>query len=120
MSQFSFEFSYIFLLLPLFWFCFKRCPAKSVAIYFPYIHILISKKALKSRWVELFKWLGVVSFLIALASPVVVTKYENIKKSARDIMLVVDSSKSMLDKGFDDKDIMKSKFRAISEVIEEF
>jgi Ca-activated chloride channel family protein len=120
MSQFSFEFPYIFLLLPIILLCLRRCPARSFAVYFPYIHILISKKAFKSRWSDLIKWLGIVSFLIALASPVVITKYENVNKDARDIMLVLDSSKSMLDKGFDDNDIMKTKFRAIIEVIENF
>jgi Ca-activated chloride channel family protein len=120
MSHYSFEFPYAFLLLVLFWFCFKKCPAKSLAIYLPYIHLFISNKKVKSRWSDIFKWLGLIAFVTALASPVKVEIYNNIKKEARDIMLVIDSSKSMLDRGFDENNPKLDKFSVVRDVVSKF
>ena len=120
MSHFSFEFPYVFLLLIPFWFCIKRCPAKSMAIYLPYIQVLIGKKSLKSRWIEVLKAIAILSFFVALASPVMVTKYNNIQKEGRDIMLIIDSSSSMKERGFDINDLKKDKFSAVIDVVSNF
>ncbi len=120
MSQFSFEFPYAFLLLPIFAFCIIKCPAKSLSIYLPYINVLIGKKSLKSRWLDFIKWGAVVSIIIALASPVKVTEYKNVKKEGRDIMLIIDSSRSMLDRGFDINNPTKDKFALVTDVVDKF
>ena len=120
MSHFSFEFPYAFLLLPLFWFCFRECKARSMGIYLPYIHVLLGDKRVNSRLLDILKWGAIISFVIALASPVKVTNYRNIKKGAHDIMLIIDSSKSMLDRGFDSSNPKKDKFSAVKEVVHDF
>ncbi len=120
MSQFEFEFPYIFLLIILFWFCAKKCPAKGVSIYLPYIHLLIGSKGVKSRWLSIFKWIALIALLAALASPVKVTTYNNIKQEGHDIMIVLDSSDSMKERGFDLNDPRKDKFTTIIEVISKF
>ena len=120
MNQFKFEFPYLLLLIFVFWFCQKKCPARSMAIYFPYVSVLIGSKGLRSIWLVVAKWLGIVFFVIALASPVVVTTYENAKSEARDIMLILDSSESMLEKGFDAQNLDKNKFDGVKEVISNF
>jgi len=120
MSHYSFEFPYLLLLIPIFWFCVKRCPAKNSAIYMPYIQVLISNKSLKSKWIEIIKIVAIISFIIALASPVKVTKYNNVKKEGRDIMLIIDSSSSMLERGFDIKNLKKDKFSAVVNVVDNF
>ncbi len=119
MSHFSFEFPYAFLLLPLIWFCQKRCPAKGDAIFFPYIHLFFASKAIKNIWMKIFKWLSIIAIVTALASPVVVKRFYA-KADARDIMLIIDSSESMLKKGFDDKEILKTQFEGVREVITKF
>jgi len=120
MSQFSFEFPYIFLLLLVPLYCQKKCPPRNLAIYFPYIHILIGSKTIKNIWVCGVKWLGIIMLITAMASPVVVTTYTNAKEEARDIMLILDSSESMLEKGFDINDIKKTKFDGVKDVIADF
>lgn len=120
MSQFNFEFPYAFLLLPLFIFCVIKCPAKSLSIYLPYINVLIGKKSLKSRWLDFVRLGAIVAVIVALASPVVVTEYNNIKKEGRDIMLIIDSSRSMLEKGFDINNPSKDKFSAVISVVDKF
>ncbi len=120
MSHFSFEFPFAFLLLPVFWFCLKKCRAKTLAIYLPYIEVLIGKKSLKSRWLDLVKWGAIIALIIALASPAKVTTFHDTHQDARDIMLVIDSSKSMLDRGFDSNNPTKDKFTAVKEVVQHF
>ncbi len=120
MSHYSFEFPYAFLLLVLFWFCFKKCPAKSLAIYLPYIHLFMAKKGVKSRWLDIYKWLGIIFLISAVASPIKVEIYNNIKQEARDIMLILDSSKSMLDRGFDSNEPKKDKFSVVIDVVSNF
>ncbi len=120
MSHYSLEYPYVFLLLPLFWFCFKKCPAKTTSIYFPYIEVLIGKKSLKSRWLDIIKWIAIILVLLSLASPVKVTTYKDTKEEVRDIMLVIDSSKSMLERGFDADNPKKDKFSAVKEVVKSF
>jgi len=120
MSHYSFEYPYLFLLLPLFWLCNLECKARAQAIYLPYIHVLLGKKRLRSRLLDIVKWVAIVAFVVALASPVKVVNYNKVKQEARDIMLLIDSSKSMLDRGFDSDDPKKDKFTAILEVVEDF
>jgi len=120
MNQFSFEYPYAFALIFLFLICAKYCPARSRAIYFPHISSLLSLSAKKSRLLEILKWVGIISLLSALASPVITNEYKNIKKKGRDIMLIIDSSDSMRQRGFDPSDPYKSKFDVVKEVVKDF
>jgi Ca-activated chloride channel family protein len=120
MNQFSFEYPWVFLITVLFYLCGKLCPTRTTAIYFPHIRTLMAKDGKKSRWIEIVKWLGIVGLLSALASPVIMNEYKNIKKSGRDIMLIIDSSDSMRQRGFDPKNPYKNKFAIVKEVVENF
>jgi len=120
MSQFSFEYPWVFALLILFVLCAKWCPERTLAIYFPHIRNLMAPSVGKSSWLALLKWLGIILAVTALASPVITKSYTNSKKEGRDIVLVLDSSDSMRQRGFDPNDIMKSKFDVVKEVVEDF
>ena len=120
MDQFSLQYPYALALIVLFWVCARFCTAKVAAIYFPHIHTLLASKGNKSRLLELLKWLGIVSLLLALSSPVVTKSYKDTKKKGRDIMLVIDSSGSMNQRGFDRVDPMKNKFDIVKEVVWDF
>ena len=120
MSHYSFEHPSLFLLLLLFVFCTVKCPSKGIAIYLPYVNVLLSNKALKYRWLEIVKYSAITLLFISLASPVKTIKYNNVHQEGRDIMLIIDSSKSMLERGFDLNDLKKDKFEAVKEVVEKF
>jgi len=120
MNHFSFQYPYVFALLILFWICARWCPARTQAIYFPHVDALLGHSATHSRLLDLLKWFGIVSLLIALASPVTTEEYKDTKKHGRDIMLVIDSSGSMRQRGFDPNDPFKSKFDAVKEVVSDF
>ena len=120
MSHFSFQYPYVFALLILFWICAQWCPARTQAVYFPHVDALLGRGATHSRLLDLLKWFGIVSLLVALASPVTTEEYKDTKKHGRDIMLVIDSSGSMRQRGFDPNDPFKSKFDAVKEVVSDF
>lgn len=120
MSHFSFEFPYLLLLILLFLVCARWCKERSRAIFFPHVQKLVASSASKSSLLLWLKWLGIVSAVIALASPVITHSYTNTKKEGRDIVLITDASESMLQRGFDINDPEKNKFQVVQEVVEDF
>jgi len=120
MSQFSFEYPFLLGIILLFAFCAYFCKERSRAIFFPHVKTLIAKTANKSSILSWLKWIGIVSAIVALASPVITKSYTNSKKEGRDIVLVVDSSESMRQRGFDPNDIFKNKFDVVKEVMGDF
>lgn len=120
MSQFSLQYPYALALILLFWLCAKFCAARAEAIYFPHIHNLLAKEGKKSRLLDVLKWLGIISLIVALSSPVITKSYKDTKKKGREIMLVIDSSGSMNQRGFDMADPIKNKFSVVKEVVLDF
>ena len=120
MSQFSFEYPLAFLVILLFMACAKWCKERSRAIFFPHVATLIAGKGHKSSLLAWLKWVGIIAAVTALASPVITKSYTNSKKEGRDIVLVIDSSDSMRQMGFDPNDPYKNKFDVVKEVVEDF
>jgi len=120
MSQFSFEYPFVFGVLILFLICARWCRERSRAIFFPHVETLIAKTAYKSSLLSWLKWVGIVMAVVALASPVMTKSYSNSKKEGRDIVLVIDSSDSMRQQGFDPNDPFKNKFDVVKEVVGDF
>ncbi len=120
MSQFNFEYPFFLVLILLFYICAKWCKERSRAIFFPHVGTLIAKTSKKSSLLTWLKWIGIVSAVIALASPVITKDYSNSKKEGRDIVLVIDASDSMRQQGFDPNNILKNKFDVVKEVVGDF
>jgi len=121
MNHFNFEYPLVFGLILVFILCAKYCKEKSRAIYFPHIKsLLIKEVSFKRGFLFWLKWIGIVSAITALASPVLTKTYIDSKKNGRDIVLIVDSSDSMRQRGFDIKDRSKNKFQVVKEVINDF
>jgi len=120
MSLFSFEYPLLLLVILVFILCAKFCKERSRAIFFPHIKTLMHQGKGSSSLLNIIKWVGIVSAVIALASPVITKSYTNSKKDGRDIVLILDSSDSMRQRGFDPKDIMRNKFDVVKEVVGDF
>jgi Ca-activated chloride channel family protein len=120
MNGFNFEYPYILVLILVFVLCAKFCKERSRAIFFPHVDRLIKTNRQNFSWIELLKWVGIVSAVIALASPVITKSYSNTKKEGRDIVLILDSSDSMRQRGFDPQDIWRNKFEVVKEVVGDF
>jgi Ca-activated chloride channel family protein len=120
MSQFSFEYPLLLLVVVLFILCAKVCKERSRAIFFPHVGTLMVQKKSYSSVLQILKWLGIVLAVFALASPVITKSYSNSKKEGRDIVLVLDSSGSMKERGFDPSDIYRKKFDVVKDVVADF
>ena len=120
MSHFSFEYPYLLGVILLFVLCAYGCKERSRAIFFPHVRTLMVKNAGKSSLLIWLKWVGVSAAVIALASPVLTKSYTNSKKEGRDIVLILDSSDSMRQRGFDATDRLRNKFDVSKEVIGNF
>ncbi|MEA3418659.1 MAG: VWA domain-containing protein [Campylobacterota bacterium] len=121
MSQFSFQYPFVFGIILLFMLCAKFCRERSRAIYFPHIEALLLKSGSKKSSLLLWlKWIGIVGAVTALASPVMTREYQDSHKKGRDIVLVIDASDSMRQRGFDPNDRVKNKFDVVKEVVNDF
>ncbi len=120
MNEFNFEHPWVLLLLILFIVCARLCKERSRAIFFPHVNVLMKKKIQTFSWMEIVKWLGIVSAVIALASPVFTKSFTHTEKEGRDIVLILDSSDSMRQRGFDANDLWRNKFDVVKEVVGDF
>jgi len=120
MNGFNFEYPLALAILLLFIICAKFCKERSRAIFFPHVETLMVKSAGSSSWLGILKWVGITAAVIALASPVITKSYSNTKKEGRDIVLILDSSDSMRQRGFDSNDLWRNKFDVVKEVVGDF
>lgn len=120
MNQYSFEYPFLLLFIVVFVFCAKFCKERSQAIFFPHVKTLLIKSTKSTSWLGVLKWVAIVSALIALASPVISKSYSNSKKEGRDVVLIIDSSESMRQRGFDAANMWRNKFDVVKEVVGDF
>jgi Ca-activated chloride channel family protein len=120
MNQFSFEYPLLLTVILLFIVCAKFCKERSRAIFFPHVQTLMVSGSTQSSLLSVLKWVGITAAVIALASPVITKSFTNTKKEGRDIVLIIDSSDSMRQRGFDPNDIMRDKFDVVKEVVGDF
>lgn len=120
MNGFNFEYPFVLLLIVVFILCAKFCQERSRAIFFPHIQTLMVPQTKRISWMEIFKWIGIVGAVIALSSPVITKSYTNSKKQGRDIVLIIDASHSMRQRGFDPIQRDRDKFDVVKEVVGDF
>jgi Ca-activated chloride channel family protein len=120
MNLYSFEYPLLLLVGLVFIICASFCKERSKAIFFPHIKTLMLESTSKTSFLNIFKWLGIIAAVVALASPVMTKSYSNSKKEGRDIVLIIDSSDSMRQQGFDEKEPWKNKFDVVKEVVGDF
>lgn len=106
----NFEFFYpyallLLLLIP----CFIWCRQKAKVVYFPKEEWLPKGNFL---WDNLLLWVITIYTLmvLALASPFTYTSKANSGKKGRDLVLLLDTSGSMAERGFNEKDTSQTKY----------
>ncbi len=121
MSDITFEYPYVFLLLAIFMLCAFFCKAKSEAIIFPHLDIFMQSSASRTIFIKILKWIAIISAVVALASPITQDKLEVSNQEGYAIALVLDASGSM-EKGFQRMfgGIRQSKFDISMEMAQEF
>ena len=89
-----FEHPWILAALPLFLFCEWKCPLRIDLLFFPHLE-RVAKVTRKRSMMEAFKWIAWLGLVLALASPVTEERFVPSHTMGRDMMLVIDASRSM-------------------------
>ncbi len=120
MNSITFEYPYVFLVIPLFLLCFYFCKEKSEAIFFPNAEIFFEEGYKKSRFITALKWTAIILAVVSLASPVKEDKFDIAKKEGYALCLVLDASGSMRYPFSSDPNQPKSKFDIAKELSVKF
>ncbi len=115
-----FEYPKVFSFILIFVGCASVCPMKLNSIFFPHTKIFAKSQLDSSVLMFFLKWLAITMFIFALMSPVKDAIYNITPKHGRDIVLVLDASGSMGEKGFDDKNIFKTRFDVVKDIVGDF
>ncbi len=118
MFEFSFEYPEVFILLAIYIICQNLCKKDEAKFYF--VHLNFFNILTKLNITTILKYLTVIFLLTALASPIMIDKFEPKNRNGIDIVLSIDASGSMKEKGFDNEDSEISKFESVKDVIKEF
>ncbi|PHR71435.1 MAG: VWA domain-containing protein [Arcobacter sp.] len=116
--MFEFEYPYVFFLIFIFIFCEYYCKEKSSAFYFPQINML--EKSSSFFNLKILKYLILVLTLLALASPIKKLNTVFIKNDGIDIVLSLDTSYSMKQRGFNINNPDENRWMVISSIVKDF
>jgi len=115
-----FEFPKIFFVIFIYIGCASICRMKLPSIYFPHSSSFVKKSASASKLLFFLKWFGITMLVLALMSPVKDKTYELDPAQGHEIVLVLDTSESMAQRGFDRNDPYKSRFDVVKEIVSDF
>ncbi|SMP86202.1 Ca-activated chloride channel family protein [Epsilonproteobacteria bacterium SCGC AD-308-P11] len=119
-NGFYFEFPFFIALILVFIVCEIYCKMKLPSIYFPHAKQFLQQSVSSSKLLFLLKWLGIVMVILALMSPVKDTPYELKPKQGYELALILDSSQSMQEQGFDENNLMLNKFDVVKSIVGDF
>ncbi len=112
-----FEYPWVLLAILPFLFCEKRCPLRLDMLYFPRIE-LIGRYSRRGSLLQAFKWMAITGAIVALASPVITKEVTPTYAAGRDMVLIIDVSRSM-DEEFSIV-TRENKFETLKRILEEF
>ncbi len=120
MSEFGFERPLVLWLIVVVVICSWKCRAKESALLFPHLSLLKRAADKKSFLPEFLKFVAIFGTIIALAGPVALDRSVEVRKRGYDIVLALDASGSMKEKGFDKSRPFLSKFDVVKELVKDF
>lgn len=114
----TFEYPYLFLLLPFLLYCLYRCKEKIEQGYFVHLSLFTTHTSW-FRWEWLLKIAVIVGLFTAIASPIVIDKADPLNRKGIDIVLSLDGSGSMNASGFDET-TRDSRFAITQKIAQDF
>lgn len=120
LDNLTFEYPYFLVLILLFAVCAKFCKGKTQSYFVPHLNLFNESKKISSSLVSFFKWSAIVFSIIALASPVKELNVINTKNDGIDIVLNLDTSGSMSQRGFNPQNITQTRWSAVSFIVKDF
>lgn len=119
-TSFSFEYPYIFLLFFIFLLCSKYCKAKNQSFYLPHLNIFQQVSSSNKSLLFILKWCTIIFAIIALASPIKEHNIINIKNDGINMILSLDTSGSMRQKGFNPVNPMQNRWQIVQTIVSDF
>ena len=120
LETFTFNYPFFLLLIPIFLWLNHVKSSKKDAYYLPHIQLYSQTQTSSTQLHSFFKYIMILSAIIALADPIIYTSKKSIKKNAIDIMIALDTSGSMSMYGFDAKEYNKTRLNVVKEVVVSF
>jgi len=115
-----FEFPYLIFILLLFIACARLCRMRLPSIYFPHTGQFLKNSVSASKILFILKWIGIITMILALMSPVKDEPYELEPKDGYEIALILDASQSMKAKGFDIRNQQLTRFDVVKSIVGDF
>ncbi len=100
--------------------CASLCPMRLTSIYFPHTTTFVKSSASHSRLLFFLKWFGIVMLVLAMMSPVKDVVYDMTPQQGHAITLVLDTSESMQQRGFDPNNLAATRFDIVKEIVGDF
>lgn len=115
-----FEFHKAWTFLFIFLACEALCKLRERGLYFPHVSEFASVTVKPAVWMWALKWLSIALLLTALMSPVRDRTWEPEGVPGYALALVLDSSASMRNGGFDGRDRTRSRFETAQAIVSDF
>jgi len=116
----KFEYPYLFVIILLFIVCSRYCKAKVQSYYMPHLEIFESSKNIQKTYISLLKWIAILFAVIALSSPIKELDVVQNKKDGIDMILSLDTSGSMRERGFNREDRDQNRWEVVQEIVNDF
>ena len=120
MNNFSIEYPLIFGLYLLMIFYKIYFIENQLNLYFPHLALLKKNSYKDINIINIFRNIGIFFAILSLSSPILINEYSNFQKNGRDIVLILDSSRSMSEIGFDKLRSGNSKFYTVKKIAKDF
>jgi len=117
---YSLEYPYFLWLFVLFVLFVNILKPKKNSIYFPHIHNFPTFSIKSSLLVLIIKWLSILSLIIAISSPIKEIDTQQSKGKGIDILLALDTSGSMEQRGFNRYNPLQTRWDTVASIVKDF
>jgi Ca-activated chloride channel family protein len=114
----TFEYPWLFLLVPPLWYCLYRCRERLAPRYFVHLHLFAVRRGWL-KWLWILRYLAALLLVAALAAPVTVDRDDPLNREGVDVVLAIDASGSMGASGFDPQ-TRESRFDIARRIAQQF
>lgn len=115
-----FEMPKLFFVIFFFIACETLCKMRTPSLYFSHVSQFMSGGIASGKLLFLLKWIAIVMMIFALMSPVKDEVYELEPKEGHEIVLILDASESMQERGFDRAHPRRNRFDAVKLIVQDF
>ncbi|MBN2817210.1 MAG: VWA domain-containing protein [Campylobacterales bacterium] len=100
--------------------CETLCKMRLPSLYFPHTAQFMKQGIAASKLLFFLKWLGIITLILALMSPVKDEPYELEPKKGHEIALILDASQSMQERNFDRANTSLTRFDVVKQIVRDF